>query len=74
MGWWVLGAWLGAFALGAAVLGFCAYELTWKGRRLAGDLAKLAAVSGRLEALQAQVEAVQAGQQRARALLATTRT
>lgn len=69
MGWWVFGAWLGAVLFAAAVLGFCAYELTWKGRRLATDLEKLSAVSGRLDALQAEVESVQAGRHRAQILL-----
>lgn len=52
MGWVVLGAWLGAIVLAAVVLGFCAYELSWKGSRLTRDLHRLSEQSARLTALQ----------------------
>jgi hypothetical protein len=44
MGWvpWV--AWASAVVLAAIVLGFCAYELTWKANRLRADLARLRAL------------------------------
>jgi outer membrane murein-binding lipoprotein Lpp len=62
--WWVLGAWIGAVVLGAVVLGFCAYEVTWKGRRLSTDLERLSAMSQKLADLQDEVAALQAAQQR----------
>jgi hypothetical protein len=62
--WWVLGAWIGAIVLAAVVLGFCAYELVWKGRRLSTDLERLSALSRQLAVVQGEVEAVQAVQQR----------
>jgi hypothetical protein len=62
--WWVLGAWIGAVAVAAVVLGFCAYEVTWKSRRLTTDLERLTALSQKLTALQHDVEAAQAIQRR----------
>jgi hypothetical protein len=62
--WWVLGAWIAAVAIAAVVLGFCAYELIWKGKRLSSDLERLAALSAKLDVVQGEVEAVQAAQQR----------
>lgn len=40
-------AWIAAAVFAAAVLGFCAYELTWKARRLRGDLDRLAELAAR---------------------------
>jgi hypothetical protein len=56
----VLFVWIGAVVLAAVVLGFCAYELTWKSKRLQSDLAKLQSVSENLVALRGEVAAVQA--------------
>jgi len=39
---WV--AWAGAVLLAAIVLGFCAYDITWKANRLRADLARLQAL------------------------------
>jgi hypothetical protein len=39
---WV--AWAGAVVFAAIALGFCAYELTWKAKRLRGDLSRLRAL------------------------------
>jgi hypothetical protein len=64
VGWWVLSAWVGAVAIAAVVLGFCAYEVTWKGRRLTSDLERLSALSGKLAELQGEVQAAQGVQQR----------
>ena len=55
MGWVVLGVWLGAVAVAAVVLGFCGYELSWKGSRLRRDLARLSEQSARLVALQHEI-------------------
>jgi outer membrane murein-binding lipoprotein Lpp len=60
VGWWVVGAWIGAVVLAAVVLGFCAYEVTWKGKRLTSDLERLEALSEKLAVLQREVEAAQA--------------
>jgi hypothetical protein len=54
----VLLVWIGAVLVAAVVLGFCAYELTWKGKRLQRDLAVLTGMSDSLAALQEQVAAV----------------
>jgi outer membrane murein-binding lipoprotein Lpp len=62
--WWVLGAWIGAIAVSAVVLAFCAYELIWKGRRLSTDLERLSALSQKLTVVQGEIEAAQAVQQR----------
>jgi hypothetical protein len=39
--WIPLVAWLGAVVAAAVVLGMCAYELTWKSRRLRADIRAL---------------------------------
>ncbi len=44
-------AWIAAAVFAAAVLGFCAYELTWKARRLRGDLDRLAELAARTAGL-----------------------
>ena len=56
----VLFTWIGAAVFAVVILGFCAYELSWKSKRLQGDLGKLAALSGRLSELQDEVSAAQA--------------
>ena len=58
--WIPIAAWAGAVLFAAVVLGFCAYEVVWKARRLQSDLARLQktqtdAMSLR-DALQASVE------------------
>lgn len=55
----VLFVWIGAVVLAAVVVVFCAYELTWKGKRLRTDLAKLQRLSGDLAELQNEVAATQ---------------
>lgn len=57
MGWVVGGVWIGAVVVAAVVLGFCAYELVWKSKRLTADLEQLAGVSARLAGLQREVAA-----------------
>lgn len=51
-------AWLAALALAVVVLGFCGYEIAWKSRRLAADLALADELSGRLQALGERADAV----------------
>lgn len=55
----VLFVWIGAVVLAGVVVAFCAYELTWKSKRLSADLAKLEQLSGVLTELQDEVSAVQ---------------
>jgi hypothetical protein len=55
----VLFAWIGAVVFAVVILGFCAYELSWKSRRLQGDLGKLSALSSALTDLQREVAAAQ---------------
>lgn len=55
----VLFVWIGAVVFAAVVVGFCAYELSWKGKRLSGDLTKLQSLAGELETLQGDVAAIQ---------------
>ena len=55
----VLFVWIGAVVLAAVVLGFCAYELAWKSKRLRSDLGELQTVSQGLAALRDDVTAAQ---------------
>jgi hypothetical protein len=57
--WIPLFAWLGAVVIGLVVLGFCAYEIVWKARRLQGDLKQLQGDAVGLAQLQDHVAAVQ---------------
>lgn len=51
MGWLVAVVWIGAVVVAALVLGFCAYELHWKSRRLRADLSRLTALGEPLAGL-----------------------
>jgi hypothetical protein len=53
--WLPLGVWIGGVLLAIVVVGFSAYELNWKARRLRTDLARLAALSERVLQLQTQL-------------------
>jgi hypothetical protein len=55
----VLFVWIGVAVFAGVVVAFCAYELTWKSKRLRDDLAKLEQLSGALTDLQDEVSAVQ---------------
>lgn len=59
MSWVPVFAWIGVLVADLVVLGFCAYEVAWKARRLQRDLAALTALGERAEQLQAQVAALQ---------------
>ena len=39
--WVPIAAWAGAVLFAVVVLGFCAYEIVWKARRLQSDLTRL---------------------------------
>jgi hypothetical protein len=58
VGWVVGGAWIGAGVLALLVLGFCAYELSWKTRRLRREGARMQALGERAQALQGEVAAL----------------
>ena len=59
MGWVVGGVWIGAGVLALLVLGFCAYELSWKARRLRREGARMQELGERAQALQGEVASVQ---------------
>jgi hypothetical protein len=46
--WVPIGAWIGAVLIALVVLGFCAYEITWKANRLRRDMARLQSDSAEL--------------------------
>lgn len=51
--------WVGAVVLALVILGFCAYEIVWKVRRLGRDVEDLHGLQVRLAALQGQVATAQ---------------
>lgn len=55
IGWWVAG---GAVLIALMVMGFCAYELLWRVRRLRRDVAALAELAPEVAALQSRLEQV----------------
>ena len=55
-GWLVAGGWIFAVVFAIVVLGFAAYELTWKMRRLNADKAKLDRVVVELNGLAGQLQ------------------
>jgi hypothetical protein len=57
--WVAIGAWIGALAFAVVILGFCAYEVYWKARRLRGDLAAFIEVGARAQQLRADAVGVQ---------------
>jgi len=57
--WVPLAAWIAALAIAVVVLGFCAYEIIWKARRLRADIARLESVRGRLTELSSDLETTQ---------------
>jgi outer membrane murein-binding lipoprotein Lpp len=59
MHWVPIGAWIGAAVVALFVLGFCAYEISWKAKRLQRDLRKLQELNLRIAAVQADVVATQ---------------
>jgi hypothetical protein len=57
--WIPIVAWAAAALVAAVVLGFCAYEITWKAKRLRHDLRGLQDVAGQLGDLRARVAETQ---------------
>jgi hypothetical protein len=52
-------SWLAAVVVAAVILGFCAYEIVWKARRLQRDLERLRGLGESLQQLQGDVAAAQ---------------
>jgi hypothetical protein len=59
MHWVPIGAWIGAAVIALVVLGFGAYEIVWKARRLQRDLHALEVLNDQIAELRAQVTAAQ---------------
>jgi hypothetical protein len=57
--WIPIAAWIAAAALAVVVLGFCAYEIVWKAKRLQRDLRELTGLSAQLSDLRAELEVAQ---------------
>ena len=55
----VILSWVFALVVTLVILGFCAYELTWKLRRLRGDADRLSQTVADLVALQSRLANVQ---------------
>ena len=53
--WVPLVAWIAALLVAGVVLSFCAYELSWKVRRLRREAAQLSAVTERLATLEREI-------------------
>ena len=58
MHWILLGVWVAAVVIAVIVLGFCAYEIAWKSKRLRSDVGELLALSASLAELQGSVSVV----------------
>jgi len=56
---YVILAWAGAVVVALAILGFCAYELVWKTRRLQSDLSRLQAAVSDLNVVQTRLVEIQ---------------
>ena len=59
MEWIPIAAWIAAAVIAVVVLGYCAYELGWKTRRLRRDVAQLQSLNGQLVELQGGIAAAQ---------------
>jgi hypothetical protein len=57
--WVPIAAWAAAVVVAAVVLGFCAYEISWKAKRLQRDLRGLHEVTGQLADLRARLTETQ---------------
>lgn len=59
MSWILVVAWVAAVVLAAVMLGFGAYEIIWKARRLQGDLRQLQLLGQGLSRLKGETAAAQ---------------
>jgi hypothetical protein len=57
--WIPIAAWGAAVVMAAVVLGFCAYEISWKAKRLQRDLRGLQGVADQLAELRGRVAETQ---------------
>lgn len=57
MAWIPIGAWAGAGLIALIVLGFCAYELAWKTKRLRADLNQLLELATQAQDLRTELAA-----------------
>ncbi|MDQ1720134.1 MAG: hypothetical protein QOE89_4087 [Pseudonocardiales bacterium] len=55
-GWIVAGAWVFAVLFALVLLAFIGYELSWKGRRLQKDKARLEELVGQLASVAAELQ------------------
>ena len=58
MHWIPIAAWIAAAAIAVVVMGFCAYEIAWKSKRLRSDVGELLSLSGQLTDLQGSIAVV----------------
>jgi type II secretory pathway component PulM len=56
---YVILAWVGAVVVTLVILGFCAYELSWKLKRLRTDAERLQGTVQELAAMQTQLQRLQ---------------
>lgn len=59
MEWIPIAAWGAAVAVALVVLGFCAYEISWKAKRLKHDVADLTEVAEQLHHLRGRLAEAQ---------------
>lgn len=59
MDWIPIGAWIAVAVVAVVVLGFCAFEIRWKSRRLQRDLRELQDLTTQLTDLQRGLAAAQ---------------
>jgi len=57
--WIPIAAWSAAVLVAAVVLGFCAYEISWKSKRLQADLRELQGLADDVAELRVGLAAVQ---------------
>jgi hypothetical protein len=57
--WVPIAAWIAALVIALVVLGFCAFEILWKARRLRADIAGLQSVSAQLDELTHELDTTQ---------------
>jgi Tfp pilus assembly protein PilN len=57
--WIPIVAWGAALLIAAVLLGFCAYEVSWKAKRLQRDLAALQGLAEQADQLRGQLTTVQ---------------
>lgn len=59
MAWIPIAAWVVAAVVALVVLGYCAYEIVWKAKRLQRDVGELTKAADQLQSLRGQLVEVQ---------------